>query len=146
MQPMTWNHGSYEISTDPERFDVDSFHQFLTTEAYWAKGRERATTEAALPHSLVFGAYSPSGEMVGAARVVTDCATFGWVCDTYVLPSHRGQGLGRALVKAVREHPCLVDTKRLLLATDDAHELYEEFGFTPLVAPKNWMEYNGSTI
>ncbi|MFQ5967067.1 MAG: GNAT family N-acetyltransferase [Acidimicrobiia bacterium] len=143
---LTWDQSSYQISTDPDRFDVDAFHEYLTADSYWAKGRRRDTTEAALDNSLVFGAYAPGGEMVGAARVVTDCATFGWLCDFYVLESHRGQGLGKALVQAVRSHPCLIDTKRLLLATDDAHELYEKFGFSPLRAPEKWMEYNGSTI
>lgn len=139
-------HGDYLVSSDKERFDVEVFHRYLSDESYWAKGRVRETTEAALANSLVFGAYTSSDEMVGAVRVVTDCSTFGWLCDLFVLPEHRGRGLGKSLVAVVREHPCLADTKRLLLATADAHDLYEEFGFRPLAQPERWMEFNGSTI
>ena len=139
-------HGDYTISTDPDRFDVDVFHRWISEESYWAKGRSRETTEAAIPNSLLFGAYATDGSMAGAARVVTDCATFGWLCDLFVLDEHRGQGLGKALVQAVRSHPCLDDTKRIILATADAHRLYEQYGFSPLAQPERWMEFNGSTV
>ncbi len=138
--------GTYEISTDPVRFDEEAFHEYLTTHSYWARGRLRETTAAGVANSIVFGAYDEAGSMVGAARVVTDCATFGWLCDLYVLESHSGQGLWKALVEAVRRHPCLDETKRVVLATEDAHGLYEQFGFHELEAPGNWMEYNGSTV
>ncbi len=134
------NRGSYLISADPERFDADAFHRFLSRHAYWARGRSREITAAAVANSLVFGAYAPDGAMVGAARVVTDWATFGWVCDVYVLEPHRGRGLGKALLKAVCEHPGLAGVKRLVLVTLNAHRLYGSFGFKPLEAPERWME------
>jgi GNAT superfamily N-acetyltransferase len=146
MDVLEWRHGNYTISTDRVRFDVDVFHRYLTEEAYWARGRLRRTTEAAIANSVLFGLYAPDGTMMGAARVVTDCATFGWLCDLFVLGGHRGKGLGKALIAAVREHPCLVDTKRLLLATADAHRLYEQHGFDSLAAPDRWMEYHGITV
>ncbi len=137
--------GSYVISTDSDDFDLDVFHRWISEQSYWANGRTRETTEAAVANSLVFGAYSSEGTMVGAARVVTDCATFGWLCDLFVIEGHRGNGLGRALVEAVVLHPCLYDTKRIILATGDAHGLYEQYGFKELGRPERWMEYNGST-
>ena len=140
-----WAHDGYTISTDPDRFDAEVFHRYLADESYWANGRLRETTYASLAGSLVFGAYTHGGEMVGAARVVTDCATFGWLCDVFVLPEHRGAGLGRALIGAVRRHPCLDDTKRILVATADAHSLYAEHGFESLLEPERWMQYVGST-
>ena len=145
MHSIERRHGNYVISTDPERFDVDVFHEYLTTDAYWARGRLRATTDIAVQHSLLFGAYAPDGAMVGAARVVTDHATFGWICDLFVLPEHRGNGLGKALVAAITEHPELCRLKRLLLVTADAHGLYTGNGFETLRSPERWLERNGPT-
>jgi GNAT superfamily N-acetyltransferase len=146
MEALEWHHGDFTISTDRDRFDVEVFHDYLAEGSYWAQGRLLETTEAAIANSLIFGAYAAGGSMVGAARVVTDCATFGWLCDLFVLEGFRGNGLGEALVSAVREHPCLADTKRILLATADAHSLYEKHGFHSLGAPERWMEYNGGTV
>ena len=146
MEALEWHHGDFTISTDRGRFDVEVFHEYLAEESYWAQGRRPETTKAAIANSLVFGAYATDGAMVGAARVVTDCATFGWLCDLFILEAFRGKGLGEALVVAVREHPCLADTKRILLATVDAHSLYEKHGFRSLGAPERWMEYNGGTV
>lgn len=95
---------------------------------------------------MVLGVYAEDGTMAGAARVVTDRATFAWVCDLFVLPGHRGLGLGRALVEGIVSHPDLAEVKRMLLATADAHGLYSRYGFEPLAAPKRWMELGGTTV
>ncbi len=139
MDTHEWRHGVYTISTDPARFDVDVFHRYLSEESYWARGRLRETTDTAVANSMVFGAYADDGEMVGAARVVTDRITFSWLCDVFVLDAHRGRGLGRALVDAVMNHPDLAAVKRTMLATNDAHELYRSYGFEPLDRPQRWM-------
>jgi N-acetylglutamate synthase-like GNAT family acetyltransferase len=97
---------------------------------------------ASVQASLNFGAYAPTGEMVGAARVVTDYATFGWLCDVFVLDQHRDRGLGKALVAAVVEHPQLADLQRIILATSDAHDLYSPYGFDLMANPERWMERN----
>ena len=136
---MTIRHGDYEISTDPDRLDLDVIHRYLRDESYWAAGRERVTVDVSVQGSLNFGAYTADGQMVGAARVVTDGITFAWLCDVFVLEGHRDNGLGTALVQAVVEHPALRDIKRMLLATADAHGLYEKFGFTPMSHPERWM-------
>lgn len=139
-------HGEYVVSDDPRRFDVDVFHRYLAEESYWAKGRLRETTDAVVARSLVFGVYAPDGSMVGAARVVTDCGTFAWLCDVFVLDEVRGRGLGKALIDAVVSHPCVTDSKRTLLATQDAHGLYARYGFAPLAHPERGMERLGSRI
>lgn len=136
-------HDEYVISTDPDRLDVDLIHRWLAEESYWARGRSREAVADAVAASLNFGAFAPSGEMVGAARVVTDFATFGWLCDVFVIEEHRGRGLGRELVAAVVEHPRLTDLQRMILVTGDAHELYTRYGFTAMAHPDRWMEPTG---
>ncbi|MYT69436.1 MULTISPECIES: GNAT family N-acetyltransferase [unclassified Streptomyces] len=130
----------YEISVDPARIDAARVHHWLSTDTYWAEGRPRETQDAALAGSLNFGAYdAASGEQVAYARVVTDSATFAWLCDVYVDRSVRGKGLGKALVVAVREHLRPLGVRRVLLATSDAHGVYAQAGFQPLPEPAQWM-------
>ncbi|GHH19189.1 GNAT family N-acetyltransferase [Streptomyces lanatus] len=130
----------YEISTDSQRIDAERVHRWLSTDAYWALGRDRDKQDAAIDGSLNFGVYDMvSGEQVAYARVVTDRATFGWLCDVYVDPSVRGKGIGTAMVGAVREELRSYGIKRILLATHDAHGVYEKLGFAPLERPDRWM-------
>ncbi|MEU8620414.1 GNAT family N-acetyltransferase [Streptomyces sp. NPDC048623] len=133
-------HGSYEISADPARLDPARIHHWLSTDTYWGTGRPREKQDAAIAGSLNFGAYdTESGAMAAYARVVTDYATFAWLCDVYVDRPARGAGLGTALVTAVRDHLEPYGLRRILLATDDAHGVYERIGFTPLQNPDKWM-------
>ncbi|NWF31015.1 GNAT family N-acetyltransferase [Streptomyces sp. PKU-EA00015] len=133
-------HGAYTISTDPARLDQDRIHHWLSTEAYWALDRSREKQDRAIAGSVNFGAYETvSGQMAGFARVVTDHATFAWLCDVYVDRSARGEGLGTALVTAVRDHFAPLGLRRILLTTDDAHGLYEKLGFKELAVPGNWL-------
>jgi GNAT superfamily N-acetyltransferase len=130
----------YEMSDDPGRVDVGRVHHWLSTDAYWAIGRSREKQESAMGGSLNFGVYEVrSGEQVAYARVVTDRATFAWLCDVYVDPSARGKGLGTALVAAVRERLRTYGLRRVLLATHDAHGVYAKLGFEPLAKPDQWM-------
>ncbi|MBK3644678.1 GNAT family N-acetyltransferase [Streptomyces sp. MBT33] len=130
----------YELSTDPGRLDTDRVHRWLSTDAYWALGRSREKQERAIEGSLNFAVYEAvSGDQVAYARVVTDRATFAWLCDVYVDPSVRGEGVGTAMVAAVREHLRPFGLRRVLLATFDAHGVYEKVGFTGLERPEIWM-------
>lgn len=132
----------YEISDDPARIDVERVHRWLSTDAYWALGRSREKQERAIAGSLNFGVYEvASGSQVAYARVVTDLASFAWLCDVYVDRAVRGKGIGTALVGAVREHLRPYDLKRVLLATHDAHGVYEKLGFRPLERPDQWMAH-----
>jgi GNAT superfamily N-acetyltransferase len=128
----------YEISTDPRRLDVDVVHAFLTT-SYWSPGIPRETVERAIAGSLPFGLYAPQGGQVGFARVVSDRATFGYLADVFVDAQHRGRGLGKALVARVVGHPELQGLRRWMLATADAHALYEQFGFRAPEPPDTLM-------
>jgi GNAT superfamily N-acetyltransferase len=130
----------YEISADPARLDVARVHRWLSTDAYWALGRPLAKQEAAIAGSLNFGAYhEETGEQHAYARVVTDRATFAWLCDVYVDPAARGRGLGTALVAFARDHLKPYGVRRVLLATNDAHGVYARLGFEPLAEPRKWM-------
>jgi GNAT superfamily N-acetyltransferase len=131
----------FQLSTDPRRIDVERVHRWLSTDAYWALGRPRETTDRAISGSTVFGIYRPDdGAQVAFARVVTDSATFAWLCDVYVDPAVRGRGLGTWLVTTVRDELATRGVRRILLATVDAHGLYAKLGFEPLANPARWME------
>ncbi|MDQ0797404.1 GNAT family N-acetyltransferase [Streptomyces sp. B1I3] len=130
----------HEISSDPSRLDTARIHHWLSTDAYWALGRTPEQQERAIAGSLNYGAYDlTSGEQVAYARVVTDHASFAWICDVYVDRAARGHGLGTRLVTAVRDHLTPLGVRRLMLATKDAHGMYAKIGFTPLEAPDMWM-------
>ncbi|MER5917256.1 GNAT family N-acetyltransferase [Streptomyces sp. NPDC001982] len=130
----------YELSADTGRVDVERVHRWLSTDAYWAIGRDRDKHERAMAASLNFGVYdTASGEQVAYARVVTDRALFAWLADVYVDPSVRGKGVGTALVGGVREYLRAYGLHRVLLATHDAHGVYEKLGFAPLERPDQWM-------
>jgi GNAT superfamily N-acetyltransferase len=130
--------GSLLISTDPSRLDLDAICDFLAR-SYWAQDRPRESTEASLSSSLVFGVYDGKRQ-VGLARIVTDYATFAWLCDVFVDEAYRGQGIGKWLMATILDHPRLAGIRRILLATRDAHGLYRQFGFVDLNAPERWME------
>ena len=132
--------GGYVISDDPSRFDLERAHGWIAHESYWAAGIPFATFEKAIRNSLTFGAYAPDGQMAGFGRVVTDRATFGWLCDVFVDEAHRGQGLGKAMMDWFKAHPDLQGFRRMHLATRDAHSLYAQYGFGPLTAADRWME------
>jgi GNAT superfamily N-acetyltransferase len=126
------------VSTDPAELDLDWIVEALSERAYWALGRPREVIEASIRGSLCFGAFVDQRQ-VGFARVVTDLATFGWVCDVFVDESERGRGIGVELMRAITTHPHLRELKRLVLSTRDAHGFYEPFGFAPLANPERWM-------
>ncbi|MFG1883795.1 GNAT family N-acetyltransferase [Micromonospora sp. NPDC049102] len=129
------------LSTDPARLDLDRVHHWLSTDAYWALGRDRETVVRAFAGSLPFGIYRPGDDrQVAVARVVTDRATFAWLCDVYVDRAARGLGLGTWLAGAVCDHLAELGVLRILLSTGDAHDVYARVGFTPLDVPQRWMQ------
>ena len=126
------------ISTDPSLVDVARVHRWLSTDAYWALGRPLEVVERSIAHSLNVGAYD-NGVQVGYARVVTDQATFAWLCDVYVDPARRGAGIGKELLAAVLAELSPLELTRVMLATADAHALYAGHGFEPLPDPSMLM-------
>ena len=129
----------YAISTDPTRLDIAVIHGFLANESYWSPGIPQALVERAIANSLCFGVYQQA-QQVGFARVVTDRATFALLADVFVLGAHRGKGLSKALMAAVKAHPDLQNLRRWLLLTSDAHGLYRQFGFTEIGNAWRFME------
>jgi GNAT superfamily N-acetyltransferase len=126
--PVLVERDGYTISNDPARLDIDAIHAYLTR-SYWAEGIPRETVARSLVHSSGYGLYAPDGGQVGFTRVITDWATFAYLCDVYVLEAHRGRGLGVWLIETVLAHPALQGIRRLSLTTRDAHGLYEKVGF-----------------
>jgi len=131
---------TYDVSDDRERFDLVRAHRWISTQSYWGEGIPFETFAKACANSLTVGAYAADGAMAAMARVVTDRATFGWVCDVFVDEGHRGAGLGKRIMAYLKDHPDLQGFRRLHLATRDAHGLYRQFGFTELTKVENWME------
>ena len=129
----------FVISTDPAKLDLPIVFNYLHHHAYWALGRSQATLEKSLQHSLVFGVYDGVSQ-VGMARVISDYATFAYLCDVFILESHQRHGLGKWLIDCVKTHPELQNLRRWMLATRDAHGLYEQYGFSGLADPTKWME------
>jgi GNAT superfamily N-acetyltransferase len=128
----------YEIDDARERIDFARVHAWLA-DTYWSPGVSRETVERAAQHSsLVVGVYR-DGVQVGCLRVVSDRATFAWVCDVFVEAAHRKQGIAKAMVRFALEHPEHQGLRRWLLATRDAHPIYREVGFVPLPNPERWM-------
>lgn len=124
----------YEISTNPGRLDVALIHRWLSEDSYWSKAIPREIVERAIAGSLNFAVYHATEGQVAFARVVTDKATFAYLADVFVLEPHRGKGLSKRLMQAIVDHPELQGLRRWLLATRDAHSLYAQFGFKPVVA------------
>lgn len=122
----------------PSQTDIDIIHAMLS-ESYWSPGIPREVVAKAAAHSICAIARDENGALIGFARLVTDRATFAWLCDVIVLPAHQGQGIGRDLVRALQAHPELGSLRRWLLGTRDAHGVYEKLGFTPIEEPHRLM-------
>ncbi|HJP66798.1 MAG TPA: GNAT family N-acetyltransferase [Actinomycetota bacterium] len=133
----------YRLSTDPSDFDVPAIHAYLTT-SYWAEGVSLETVRRSVEGSAVcIGVFDPEGRQVGFARAVTDQVTFAWIADVYVLEGHRGMGLAAWMLEALLADERLQGLRRVVLATRDAHRLYEGVGFGPLPFPERWMQLRG---
>jgi GNAT superfamily N-acetyltransferase len=128
----------FSISTDRSLLDIDMIYHYLSDESYWSKGIPRERVIASIENSLCFGIYK-GDKQVGFARLITDKATFAYLCDVFVLDSYRKLGLSKWLVQTILSQPDLQGLRRWLLATADAHRLYNQFGFLPLTSPERWM-------
>lgn len=130
----------YVLSDDAGRLDVARVHRWLSEDSYWALGRPLEKLEQAIAGSLNFGVYEAgSGEQVAFARVVTDRATFAWLCDVYVSRDVRGRGVGVGMVREIRARLDAYGLRRVLLATQDAHGVYAKVGFRELETGGRWM-------
>jgi GNAT superfamily N-acetyltransferase len=141
--------GDYIISTDKSLIDIKMVHAFLSKSSYWAQGRSYEVVKKSIEHSLCFGLYLDDPQnhklsQVGFGRIVTDYATFAWLCDVFIIGSHRGKGLGKWLLECIISYPDLQGLQRFVLTTRDAHELYQQFGFENLTNADRWMILNNA--
>ncbi len=127
------------ISTDKSKLDIPLIHNFLSKESYWAKNIPIELVKKSVANSLCFGVYL-DGRQIGFARVMSDCATFAYIADVFILAPYRGKGISKKLMEFIKEHPELQGLRRWMLATADAHGLYKQFGFTGLALPERFME------
>lgn len=137
---MRWDGpGGYYASDDPALLDIGRIGRWLAEESYWATGRPLDAVRRSFEESLAIGCYAPDGEQVGVCRWVTDHVSFAWLCDVFVDTAHRDRGLGVFMVGVAVGHGDVRDVRLRLLATRDAHGLYERFGFAG-VTPGRFLE------
>jgi N-acetylglutamate synthase-like GNAT family acetyltransferase len=139
MNDAVFHKKGFTITTDNSLLDFDAIFAYLDGQSYWAQGITSERLKKAIDNSLCFGIYQQN-KLAGFARVITDKATFAYLCDVFILPDYRGNGLSKWLVQTIINHPDLQGLRRWSLATLDAHGLYRQFGFTNISKPENWME------
>lgn len=128
----------FVFSDDTRKVDPVAVHHFLSTESYWAQGIPLTVVEKSIANSLCFGIYKDT-KQIGFARWITDKTTFGYLADVYVEKPYRGLGLSKKLISLMLFHPDLQGLRRYMLATKDAHKIYEQFGFKPIDDPEKLM-------
>ena len=139
--PIEWRRDEFVVSTDATKLDLDVVHHWLSESSYWVPGIPFDIVRRGIEGSLNFGLYADrAARTIGLVRIITDYATFAYVCDVFVLDEFRGRGLGVWLMECVAAHPRLQGLRRWMLGTKDAHTLYEKTGFRPVAAPDRWME------
>ena len=134
---MDFKKNGFTITTEKEKLDIDLIHSFLNR-TYWAEGISKETIRRSIEGSLCFGVYE-NDKQIGFARMITDRATFAYLADVFIIEEYRGRGLSKWLMEVIMSHPDLQRLRRMILATKDAHGLYEKFGFTPLINVERWM-------
>lgn len=136
--PREWSREEYVVSTDRARINFDVVHEYLSR-SYWAAGMPRDLLERAIENSLTFGLYRDTSQ-AGFARVITDCATYAYLSDVFILEQHRGRGLSKWLMECILAHPDLQGLRRFALFTRDASGLYQRYGFEPARSPSVYLE------
>ena len=129
---------SYFISDNKDLLDIGFIH-FELSNSYWAKNIPIELVQKSIAHSLCFGVYKDK-KQIGFARVISDYATFGYLCDVIIAQEEQGKGAGKMLMEFILKHPDLKGLRRFMLATRDAHTLYTKYGFTKLQNPDRIME------
>ena len=141
-----WINKGFSISTNKEYLDVDLIHNFLGQEAYWSKGIPKETVIKSIENtSLCFGVFKGDishevSQQVGFARMISDLATYAYLCDVFILPEYRKLGLSKWLMDIITNHSDLKEVRRIMLATNDAHALYSKYGFEQIGSPELFMQ------
>lgn len=139
MKTYEYQQNNIKISTDKSKLDLSIIHDYLANQSYWAKGIPLEIVKKSIENSICFGIYE-SEKQIGFARVISDCATFAYLCDVFVLEEYRGKGVSKFLMKCILQNPDFQGLRRWSLATYDAHGLYEQFGFKLISRPDRAME------
>ncbi|MDQ3846137.1 MAG: GNAT family N-acetyltransferase [Bacteroidota bacterium] len=141
---MEWTKDDFQITTDKSRIDIPYVHGFLS-QSYWAQHIPLGVVERSIKGSLCFSVWNKDRQ-IGFARVITDEATFAYLADVFIDKEYRGKGLSKWLVKTIIDYPSLEGLRRFMLATRDAHKLYEKFGFQPLTYADRWMQIHNPNV
>lgn len=139
MNDAAFEQKGFSISNDKNLLDIPLIYNFLDQDSYWARGIPVEVLQKAIANSMCFGVYKHI-DQIGFARVITDNATFAYLCDVFILNNYRGLGLSKWLIQTIVNHPELQGLRRWSLATADAHGLYKQFGFTTITKPERFME------
>lgn len=129
----------FYISTDKEKLDINFIHDYLANQSYWAKGRSIVLVKKSIENSLCFGVYDSYNKQVAFARIATDYVVFAWLMDVFVHEASKGKGIGKLLIDTIVTHPELKQVNGIGLRTNDAHGLYEKYGFEKIENADNWM-------
>ncbi|WP_291572295.1 GNAT family N-acetyltransferase [Clostridium sp. UBA4548] len=135
---INYTKGGFTVTTDKGKINIDTLYNSLHR-LYWATNRSKETIVKSIENSLCFSMFK-GDKQIGFARVITDNATFAYLCDVYIDEDYRGNGLGIWLLECILNYPDLLELRKWLLATKDAHELYRKFGFSELATPERYME------
>jgi N-acetylglutamate synthase-like GNAT family acetyltransferase len=141
---MTVYKDNFSISIDKSKLDISVIHNFLSG-SYWSENIPVETVQKCIEGSMCFGVYD-NNRQVGFARMITDNSTFAYLADVFIIEEYRGRGLSKWLVEFILSHPDLQGLRRILLATKDAHNLYKQFGFTPINNPDRFMQIHNPDI
>ncbi len=142
---MNWVKDNYTISTDKSLLNVEFIHRYLSNKSYWAENIPHDVVKKSIEGSLCFGIYADK-KQIGFARVVTDAASFAYLADVFIDGDYRGRGMSKWLMQVIMAHPDLQGLRRFMLATRDAHGLYEQFGFSLLSSPERWMHIHNPDV
>lgn len=125
------------FSNSREKFDINLIHNFLAN-SYWSQGVARERVVNAIDNSFCFGVFDNQTQ-VGFARVTTDFTFFAYIADLFIIEEYRGRGLSKQLMEEILNHDKLKNIRSWMLATRDAHGLYEKFGFTKIEDNNRYM-------
>ena len=141
---MEFNNDRFTITTDKGKLDVPYIHEYLK-QSYWGENIPQEVVQRSIDGALCFGIFE-NDQQVGFARVITDFATFAYLADVFVDEACRGLGLSKWLMEVILSHPDLQGLRRFMLATRDAHGLYQKFGFVSLTVPERWMQIHNPNV
>jgi GNAT superfamily N-acetyltransferase len=123
--------GDYVITTNKQKMNVETIHQYLSQESYWAQNISIETVTRSIEHSFCFAILYHNNQ-IGFARLITDYATFAYLADVFIIEQHRGKGLAKKLLEFIHTNPEVQGLRRWMLGTKDAHRLYSKFGWSSI--------------